>query len=81
MTKTVFGTVRGNTIELNDNLGLPDGQQVEITIRPTQTQKPGPWGEGLRRCAGALAGIPGLDEDMDEILRGRNTAKFRDVLE
>ena len=40
-----------------------------------------PWGEGLRRCASALAGIPRLDEDMEEILRERKTAKFREVAE
>jgi hypothetical protein len=37
------------------------------------------WGEGLRRCAGALADIPGLDEDMEQILRERRTAMFREV--
>ena len=81
MTRTVVGTVHGNTIELKDDLGLPEGQQVEITIRATQPAGSGPWGEGLRRCAGALADIPGLDEDMDEILRERKAAKFRDVPE
>jgi len=82
MVKTVHGIVHGKTIELDEDLGVAEGQEVEVqvTIIPTS---PGtePWGEGLRRCAGALAGIPELDEDMEQILRERKTAKFREVPE
>ena len=53
-----------------------------MTIQIIQTSPATePWGEGLRRCAGALADIPGLDEDMEQILQGRKTAKFREVPE
>jgi len=81
MTKTVLGTVHGSTIQLQDDLGLPDGQQVEITIRAAVPTSGEPWGEGLRRCAGALAGLPGLDEDMEQILRERKLAVFREISE
>jgi hypothetical protein len=82
MTQLMHGVVRGRTIELDREVGVPEGQEVEVAVRtigaPANSE---PWGAGLRRCAGALAGIPGLDEDMEEILRERRTAKFREVPE
>jgi hypothetical protein len=82
MTKIMQGIVHGRTIELDQEVGIPDGQKVEVTMQIVLTAPPAePWGEGLRRCAGALAGIPGLDEDMELILRERKTAKFREVSE
>jgi len=61
---------------------VPDGQIVAVAVHILPTAPPKEsWGEGLRRCAGALAGIPGLDEDMELILRERKTAKFREVSE
>jgi hypothetical protein len=39
------------------------------------------WGEGLRSCAGALADIPGLDQDLEQILGERKAARFREVPE
>ena len=53
MTKTIYGKVHGRTIELDEDPGVAEGQQVEITIKSMPAKKP--WGEGLRRCAGALA--------------------------
>jgi hypothetical protein len=82
MSKILYGIVHGKTIELDQEVGVPDGQKVEVAIQIIGTS-PGTeaWGEGLRRCAGALAGIPGLDEDMEQILAERKTAKFRKVPE
>jgi hypothetical protein len=82
MTRIMHGIIRGRTIELDQEAGVPEGQEVEVAIRTILTaSKSDSWGEGLRRSAGALANIPGLDEDMDEILRERKTAKFREVAE
>lgn len=82
MTKIVHGIVHGKTIELDQELGVADGQRVDVAIQIVGTSPEGEaWGEGLRRCAGALADIPGLDEDMDLILAQRKTAKFREVPE
>jgi hypothetical protein len=82
MTRIMHGIVHGKIIELDQEVGVPDGQQVQVAVQivptPARTE---PWGEGLRRCAGALAGIPGLDADMELILRERKSAKFREVLE
>jgi hypothetical protein len=82
MTKIMHGIIRGKTIELDQEAGVPEGQEVEIAIRTIQTPpRTEPWGEGLRRTTGALANIPGLDEDMEKILRERTVAKFREVSE
>jgi hypothetical protein len=32
MIKKTRGTIHGNTIEVTDDLGLPEGEQVEVTI-------------------------------------------------
>ena len=53
MTKTLRCKIHGRTIELDEDPGVSEGEQVEITIK-TQPAKES-WGEGLRRCAGALA--------------------------
>ena len=82
MSQVIHGKVRGTTIELFQPLGIPDGQEVELTLRTIPAvAESRPWGEGLRRCAGALADIPGLDEDMEQILAERKAARFREVPE
>ena len=64
MEKSFHGIVHGKIIELTDESGLPDGERVEVTIRPESAAQD--WGEGLRRCAGVLADS-WTDED-DRIL-------------
>ena len=82
MTQLIHGVVRGRTIELDREVGVPEGQEVEVAVRTIGTPSgQEPWGTGLRRCAGALAGIPGLDEDMEEILREPRKVRFREVPE
>ena len=69
IAKTVHGTVRGRTIELDQDLGVSEGQQVEVQVRLVQ---PTPhWGDGLRRCAGVLADDPHWDRIMDEVQQAR----------
>jgi hypothetical protein len=53
MTKIVHGKVHGKTIELDEDLGVAEGQEVEVQVKVVAHTKQ--WGEGLRRCAGALA--------------------------
>ena len=50
MSRTIHGVVRGKTIELEENLGVAEGQRVEIKIGSVPSQRP--WGEGLRPCRG-----------------------------
>lgn len=46
------------------------GKQVEIEIRLVPAKKE-PWGEGLKRCAGALQDDPHWDAIMEEIHQER----------
>ncbi|QQS46115.1 MAG: hypothetical protein IPM66_19700 [Acidobacteriota bacterium] len=71
MTKTVHGKVHGRTIELDEDLGVAEGQDVEIEVRiihPDQVRRPG---EGLLRTEGALVDDPEWDAIMEEIHLGR----------
>jgi len=55
MTKTVLGRAHGKMIELNEDLGVADGQEVRVTIEPLSAATPGQPspGDGLRRAFGA----------------------------
>ena len=74
-SKTLHGVVNGKTIELAEDLGVPAGQEVElvVTLVPDKQKV---WGEGLRRCAGALAN-EWTDED-DRILEEIYQERHRD---
>jgi hypothetical protein len=69
MTKIVHGIVHGKTIELDENLGVADGQEVEVQIKIIPL--PGKWGEGVLRTAGALADDPHWDGIMEEVHQAR----------
>jgi hypothetical protein len=75
MVKAVHGIVHGKTIELSQDLGVADGQQVEVIVKTISRNEP--WGEGLRRCAGALA-AEWSDED-DRILAEIHQDRQRDT--
>ena len=77
MVRQVQGVIHGRTIELSEDPGVADGQQVEITIRAVPT--PRPWGEGLRRCAGAFAAD--WTEEDDRILEEIQQERKRDSRE
>ena len=65
MTKTMHGKVHGRTIELDEDVDAPEGQEVEVQVR---FLKPvGKWGEGIRRSAGGWADHPEMDAIMEEI--------------
>ena len=79
--KTHTGIIHGNIIELSENPGLPDGEEVEIQV--TIAKRKWEAGEGLKRCAGALA--DNWTEDDDQILaeleRDRLNATYRELPE
>jgi hypothetical protein len=65
--KTLKGIVHGKTIELEQEVGLPDGQEVTVTVQspPRVSQALAP-GEGLRRSAGAWSDdVTGLDKYLE----------------
>lgn len=71
MTKILHGKAHGKTIELTEDLGLAEGQEVEVAVRaidPSQNRRPG---EGFLRTEGALVDDPHWDAIMDEIHRSR----------
>lgn len=63
--KSAFkGIVHGKRIELTEETGLPDGQEVTVMLQASSrsTTSPLPPGEGIRRSAGAWGDDPvGLD--------------------
>lgn len=75
MTHVVHGRINGKTIELDSELAVPDGQQVEVFVRAVEPYKG--WGEGIRRSAGAAADIDDFDEVFAQIERERKAATFR----
>jgi hypothetical protein len=71
MTKMIHGKVHGKTIELNEDLGVDEGREVEVTVRiiaPIAGRQPG---EGFLRMEGALADDTEWDAIMQEIYQAR----------
>jgi hypothetical protein len=56
------GVVHGKTIELDEETGLSDGQEVNVVVQPVGAgEQRLPPGEGLRRAFGGWA------EDAEEV--------------
>ncbi len=69
MTRAVHGKIHGKTIELDEDPGLAEGQDVEIILKAARPQRA--WGEGILRTAGALVDDPHWDGIMEEIYQDR----------
>ncbi len=69
MTKTVYGVIHGKTIELDEDLGMAEGQKVEVQLKMVHPVRK--WGEGILRSAGGWAKYPEMDAIMEEIQRTR----------
>ncbi len=69
-SKLARGVIHGQTIELSEDLGLTEGQEVEVRVRVINTGTT--WGEGILRSAGALVDDPEWDDIMEEIYRNRH---------
>ena len=68
--KVLRGVVHGNVIELKDDAGITDGEQVEVIVRRVVTEGRQP-GEGFLRTEGALAEDSEWDAIMEEIQQSR----------
>ncbi len=81
MVKSAHGKVHGKTIQLVEDLGLSEGQEVEVqaTVLLIQSRP----GEGLQRCAGALAKAWTEEDDriLEEIHKDRRRDSRLEVLE
>ncbi len=42
MTRTLHGRVRGKTIELDEDLGIAEGQEVEVLVKVVAPAPPSP---------------------------------------
>ncbi|MHC5543929.1 hypothetical protein ACYOEI_37355 [Singulisphaera rosea] len=67
--KHAHGVVHGKTIELDEELGLPDGQEVELQV--TVVTKPKPSSEGILRSAEGWADHPEIDAVIDQTRQDR----------
>ena len=73
MTKTIHGKVHGKTIELDEDIGVAEGQEVEVQVKIVQPAKK--WGGGILRTAGALADDPYWDAIMEEVHQARKVER------
>ena len=81
MIKMLHGKVHGKTIELDQDLGVAEGQEVEVTVRLVPAQDK--WGAGILRSAGGMAPY-WTDEDdriLDQIQRNRGLPSRREAPE
>lgn len=81
-TRIVRGTVRGKTIELDDEVGVADGQEVEIELKIIRPKKelPGPpagWRPGMKSATSGLL-ADSWTEDDDRILEAIHQDRKRD---
>jgi len=69
MNKTLHGKVHGKTIELEEDIGVAEGQVVEVQVRVVEPCRK--WGEGILRSAGGWMDHPELDVIMEKIQQER----------
>ena len=79
MVRQVQGVIHGKTIELDQDLGIAEGQRVDVQVRLSSTSLH--WGEGIQQSAGIAADVPGFDEAFEQVQRDRESATMRDVEE
>jgi hypothetical protein len=76
MTRTMHGVIHGKRIELVEDPGIDDGEQVEVTLRARQLPGPPPgWSPGCKETAGGMLADVWTDEDdriLDQIYRERH---------
>jgi hypothetical protein len=89
MTKILRGKVHGKTIELDEDLGVVEGQEVEVHVTMIHPKRrlPGPppgWQPGRpSTTAGRLAESWTAEDDriLDEIYRDRKRETRREIPE
>jgi hypothetical protein len=89
MTKTLHGKVHGKTIELDEDLGVVDGQEVEVQVTMLKPKKklPGPppgWRPGSTETAAGMMAAHWTEEDdriLEAIERDRRRPSTRELPE
>lgn len=77
MVRHVQGVIHGKTIELDHDLGIAEGQRVDVQVCVSPPARV--WGEGILRSAGIAADVPGFDETFEQVQRDRELATSRDI--
>lgn len=62
-------------MQLDSDLGIGEGVEVEIVVRPVQRQQP--WGERIKQSAGAMANLWSEEDDriLEELREDRTTSR------
>jgi hypothetical protein len=78
MQRKLHGKVRGRTIELGEDPGVAEGQEVELQIEVVigSGRK---WGDGILRTAGSLVDDSEWDTVMDEIYQARKVDRRQEL--
>jgi hypothetical protein len=75
------GVIHGNTIELDSNPGLEDGQKVQLVLRVSKLPGPPPkWTPGCTITAGGMLADQWTEEDdrlLEEIYQDRKRDRRR----
>jgi hypothetical protein len=69
MGKIMHGVIRGKTIELAEDPGVDDGQEVQAALTVVPSAKA--WGDGIRPSAGGWADYPEVHRVMERIQQDR----------
>lgn len=77
MNKILHGKVHGRTIELEEDPGIGEGQEVEVQVKVVPNAKK--WGEGILRSAGGWVNYPELDGIMEKIHQERRLERRAQV--
>jgi hypothetical protein len=62
-------TIHSKTIELDEDLGVAEGQDVEVQVKIVQPARK--WGEGILGSAGGWVDYPEMDTIMEKIHQDR----------
>ncbi len=89
MSKTMHGKVHGKTIELEEDPGVVDGQEVEVQVKMIRPKKrlpgsPPGWQPGLPSTTAGMLADSWTEEDdriLEEIDRDRKRETRREIRE
>lgn len=89
MTRTIHGKVHGRMIELDEDLGVAEGQEVEVQVTMLEGKKqlPGPppgWHpDNSKSTAGLLADLSSEEDDriLQEIYEDRKRETRQEIAE
>jgi hypothetical protein len=79
MLQQLSGIIHGKTIELENDPGFVDGQEIRVTLQSAPGSPS--WGDGIRAASGAFADWPEADKYLEEILQERKMDLGREIEE